>query len=243
MRTRAVLLDLDGTLTDPRPGIVRSIRHALDRLRRPCPDDDVLATCVGPPLRGSFGRLLQTTDPACIEQAMGFYRERFAEVGLYENEVYAGIPAMLDALGSTGGRLYVATAKPAVFAERIVRHFALDHHFAGVYGPDLDGHLDDKADLLRHLLATERLDHRDAVMVGDRANDMAAAHANALRAIGVLWGYGSRAELLTAGARAVCDTPQDLPTCLATLNTPCDPLRREVESCLGDGLDRLEAMR
>ena len=148
MRTRAVLLDLDGTLTDPRPGIVRSIRHALDRLRRPCPDDDVLATCIGPPLRGSFGRLLQTTDPACIEQAMGFYRERFAEVGLYENEVYAGIPAMLDALGSTGGRLYVATAKPAVFAERIVRHFALDHHFAGVYGPDLDGHLDDKADLL-----------------------------------------------------------------------------------------------
>ncbi len=218
MSARAVLLDLDGTLTDPRPGIVRSIRHALDRLGHPCPDDGVLATCIGPPLRGSFGQLLETTDPSRIEQAMGFYRERFAEVGLYENEVYAGIPAMLEALVSAGGRLYVATAKPVVFAERIVRHFALDHHFARVYGPDLDGRLDDKADLLRHLLATERLDRRDAVMVGDRANDMAAAQANALRAIGVLWGYGSRAELLTAGAHAVCDLPEDLPTCLATLN-------------------------
>jgi phosphoglycolate phosphatase len=223
MSARAVLLDLDGTLTDPRPGIVRSIRHALDRLRYPCPDDEVLATCIGPPLRGTFGRLLETTEPARIEQAMQFYRERFADVGLYENEVYAGVPAMLEALGSAGGRLYVATAKPAVFAERIVRHFALDHHFAGVYGPGLDGRLDDKADLLRHLLATEQLGRADAVMVGDRANDMVAARANDLRAIGVLWGYGSRAELLAAGARAVCDIPADLPPCLAMLTGRGDP--------------------
>ena len=217
MSARAVLLDLDGTLTDPRPGIVRSIRHALDRLGRPCPDDDVLATCNGPPLRGSFSRLLETTDPALVERAMGLYRERFAEIGLYENEVYAGIPAMLEALGHAGRRLYVATAKPAVFAEQIVRHFDLDRHFAGVYGPDLAGRLDDKADLLHHLLATERLAAGGTIMVGDRQGDVLAALANGLRAVGVLWGYGSRDELLGAGAGAVCEAPGELPACLASL--------------------------
>jgi phosphoglycolate phosphatase len=149
-----------------------------------------------------------------IERAMAFYRERFADVGLYENEVYPGIPAALDALGGVGGRLFVATSKPAVFADRIVRHFALAHHFGGVYGPELDGRLDDKADLLRHLLATEGLDPTGAVMVGDRYADILAGSANGVRAIGVLWGYGSRQELLDAGATAVCAAPGDLPACV-----------------------------
>jgi phosphoglycolate phosphatase len=187
-----VLLDLDGTLTDPRPGIVRCIRYALDRLARPCPSDDALATRIGPPLRGTFGTLLETSDPALIERAMGFYRERFADVGLYENQVYDGIPAVLDGLGRGGRQLFVATSKPAVFAERIVRHFALDRHFAGVYGPDLDGRLGDKAELLAHLLTMERLAAPGVVMVGDRHADVLAARANGVRAVGVLWGYGSR---------------------------------------------------
>jgi phosphoglycolate phosphatase len=210
-----VLLDLDGTLTDPRPGIVRCIRYALDRLARPCPSDDALATRIGPPLRGTFGTLLETSDPALIERAMGFYRERFADVGLYENQVYDGIPAMLDGLGRGGRQLFVATSKPAVFAERIVRHFALDRHFAGVYGPDLDGRLGDKAELLAHLLTMERLAAPGVVMVGDRHADVLAARANGVRAVGVLWGYGSREELLAAGADAVCAAPADLPAGVA----------------------------
>jgi phosphoglycolate phosphatase len=212
--TRAVLLDLDGTLTDPRPGIVGCIRHALQGLAHPCPPDDELVACIGPPLRGTFGSLLATTDPAVIERAMALYRERFADVGLYENVVYAGIPSALDELGGVGGRLFVATSKPAVFAERIVRHFGLAHHFAGVYGPDLDGRFDDKADLLRHLLATERLDPGGVVMVGDRYADIRAGSANGVRSIGVLWGYGSREELLEAGAAAVCAAPAELPACV-----------------------------
>ncbi len=212
-----MLLDLDGTLTDPRAGIVRSIRHALDRLARPCPPDDALAARIGPPLRETFAVLLATADPARIEHAMRLYRERFADVGLFENEVYDGVPAMLDGLRRDGGRLFVATAKPAVFAERIVRHFALDHHFAGVYGPDLDGRLDDKAELLAHLLAAERLDPARVVMVGDRSGDVAAARNNGVRSIGVLWGYGSRAELLGAGADTVCAWPASLPAAVAGL--------------------------
>jgi phosphoglycolate phosphatase len=101
-----------------------------------------------------------------------------------------------------------------VFADRIVRHFALAHHFGGVYGPELDGRLDDKADLLRHLLATEGLDPTGAVIVGDRYADILAGSANGVRAIGVLWGYGSRQELLDAGATAVCAAPGDLPACV-----------------------------
>jgi phosphoglycolate phosphatase len=212
-----VLLDLDGTLTDPRTGIVRCIRDALERLDRPCPPDAALAAYIGPPLRGTFGALLATADPALIERAMSLYRERFAETGLYENEVYAGVPAMLEALNGAGRRLFVATSKPAVFAERIVRHFALDHHLAGVYGAELDGRLDDKGQLLAHVLAKEGVAAAAVVMVGDRAVDVSAAHDNGVRAIGVLWGYGSRDELQDAGAHAVCATPRDLPATVARM--------------------------
>jgi phosphoglycolate phosphatase len=217
MSGRAIVLDLDGTLTDPGPGIVRCIRHALQGLARPCPPESVLAACIGPPLRGSFAALLDTTDAALVERAMALYRERFAELGLYENEVYAAIPAALAALAAAGLRLFVATAKPAVFAGRIVRHFALDHHFSGVYGPDLDGRLDDKRELLAHLLATEQLAPTSAVMVGDRAGDVLAARANGLQSIGVLWGYGSRGELLDAGADVVCAEPAELAPAAARL--------------------------
>ena len=213
--TPALLFDLDGTLTEPRAGIVRSIQHALERLARPCPPEAELAACIGPPLRGTFGRLLATADRALIERAMALYRERFAVVGLYENEVYTGIPGMLDGLGRGGRRMFVATSKPAVFAERIVRHFALDRYFAGVYGPDLDGRWDDKTDLLAHLLASERLAAEAVVMIGDRHADIVAAKTNGVRSIGVLWGYGSREELLGAGADALCAVPAALPACVA----------------------------
>jgi phosphoglycolate phosphatase len=212
-----VLLDLDGTLTDPRAGIVRCLRYALERLERPCPAEAVLASYIGPPLRGTFQSLLATSDRAMIERAMELYRARFAEVGLYENEVYEDIPAALDALGRAGHRLFVATSKPAVFAERIVRHFALDQHFAGVYGPTLEGRLDDKAELLAHLLQTEGLAATEVVMVGDRRTDVVAARTNGVRSIGALWGYGSREELLAAGADALCVAPGELPVGVAAV--------------------------
>src|SRR5688572_24552586 len=186
-----LLFDLDGTLTDPRPGLIASIRYALERLACPCPDDAALAQCIGPPLRGTFARLLQTTDAARVEDAMRLYRERYGAGGLFENEVYDGIPAVLDALAAITSRRFVATAKPTVFAERIVTHFGLDRHFARVYGPELDGQFDDKRELVAHLLKTEGVAPERAVMIGDRDNDIAAGRANGLRTIGVLWGYGS----------------------------------------------------
>ena len=139
MIAHALLFDLDGTLTDPKPGIVGCLRFALDQLGVACPSDDVLATFIGPPLRGTFAMLLDTSEVFRIEEAVRWYRQRFAATGLYENQVYAGVPAMLEHAKQAATAMYVVTSKPAVYAERIVQHFGLDHHFRQVYGAELDG--------------------------------------------------------------------------------------------------------
>ena len=216
MSAPALIFDLDGTLTDPRVGIVGCLRYALQRLDRPCPDDDLLATFIGPPLRGTFATLLDTHDRALIEAAVGFYRERVDAVGLFENRVYDGVPEMLEQL-RVAGPLLVATAKMSEFAERIVQHFGLAPYFAGVYGAQPGGRFDDKADLLAHMLDRERLLPDRTVMIGDRGLDVVAARANELRAIGVLWGYGSERELREAGVAHSCAAPPTLPEVVARL--------------------------
>jgi phosphoglycolate phosphatase len=210
MLTDVLLFDLDGTLTDPKPGITGSLRFALEQLGVSCPGDDVLATFIGPPLRGTFATLLDTMEPARIEEAIGLYRKRFADTGLYENRVYDGVPEMLEQVSSTAAAAYVATSKPALYAERIVEHFGLGRHFRKVYGAEFDGRREDKAELLAWLLARESVSARVAVMIGDREADVRAAKANGVRSVGVLWGYGSEQELVNAGADVVCQTPADL---------------------------------
>jgi phosphoglycolate phosphatase len=209
-----VLLDLDGTLTDSREGIVRCIRHALEGVGEPCPADAQLGRYIGPPLLHSFETLFGGDAPKAA-QALALYRERFATTGLFENRIYPGIPSVLAALRACGARLWVATAKPVVYAERILRHFGLDAYLEGVHGSELDGTRSDKRELIRHVLARERLPAADCAMVGDREHDMLGAAANAVRGVGALWGYGSREELLEAGAAALCEQPGDLPAALA----------------------------
>ena len=205
---RALLFDLDGTLTDNYCGIAASIRYALEWLDAPIPDDATLRSCVGPPLRETFARLLETNGEARIERAIGYYRERFADIGWRENVAYDGIVDLLPGLVAQRQRLFLCTAKPEIFARRIVEHFGFAPYFLGIYGADLAGVFDDKAKLLRSLLTAEGLDANETVMIGDRGNDVRAAHANDVCAIGVLWGYGSRQELANADALAV--DPQDL---------------------------------
>lgn len=217
-----LLFDLDGTLTDNFPGISRSIVHALESLGLPAPDPASLRQCVGPPLRETFARLLETDDRARIESALARYRQRYAVEGWRENEPYAGIEQALQALAANGHRLHVCTSKPRPYAQRIVEHFGLDRHFASLHGPELDGRLDDKSELLRHLLATEGLDPAACVMIGDRAQDMRAARANGVDALGVLWGYGSRTELVDAGAGRIVEQVRELASVFAT-----DGVRRD----------------
>ena len=205
---KALLFDLDGTLTDPREGITRSIAHALERMGLEPPPLDDLTFAIGPPLRGSFARLLGREDREAVELAVAHYRERFADVGLFENALYPGIVEALAALGHVP--LFVATSKPQVYAERIVRHFGLDAHFVAVHGCELDGTREDKRDLLAHLVAAHGIDPAHAVMIGDRGADMRAGLHHGMRTLGVLWGYGSEAELTEAGAHALCDSPAAL---------------------------------
>lgn len=205
-----VLFDLDGTLTDPREGITRCIQYALERMNRPVPLQSALEAFIGPPLRGTFKNILEATDAALVEEAVCLYRERFSSVGIFENEVYAGVAQMLESLQAAPARLFVATSKAEVFAERILAHFGLSRFFAGVYGSTLDGRFDDKADLLRHLLASERLEARETVMVGDREHDVIAARRNGIFSLGVTYGYGTREELRAAGADALSESPGEV---------------------------------
>ncbi len=210
-----LLFDLDGTLTDNSIGIARSIAYALDRLGVAVPDEAALRRCVGPPLRESFAWLLDTDDRDAIELAIACYRERFADVGWRENVVYAGIPEVLAGLAAGPGRVFLCTSKPELYARRIVQLFGLSEHLHGIYGADMAGALDDKVKLFAHVAAREGFAPARGIMIGDRAQDLRAARMNGARAVGVLWGFGSRDEL--AGADAIVATPEELPAALARL--------------------------
>lgn len=208
-RISHIFFDLDGTLTDPRTGIFNCFRYALVKLGAdiPCPAE--MTSFIGPPLRVTFSKLLGP-DSALVERAVALYRERFSEVGLYENTLYPEIPSVLSALRKRALTLYVVTAKARVYAEKIVDHFGLSPYFERVYGPELDGTFDHKRELIGHVLASERLQPESVVMVGDRREDILAARSNGICALGVAYGYGGREELLSAGALAVLDTPRQL---------------------------------
>lgn len=217
MSDLTVLFDLDGTLTDSRAGITACIRHALGKLGRACPDDDALATYIGPPLRRTLSTLLGTNNSALIEEALGHYRTRYDDVGLFENRVYEGVPEMLATTTRLAGSMFVATAKPLHVAVRIVGRFDLARHFAGVYGAEPGGRFDAKIDLLAHLIESGVIQAETSVMVGDRASDILAAKINGIRSIGAAWGYGDPGELTGAGVDLLCESPRALPGCLSRL--------------------------
>jgi len=209
---RSVLFDLDGTLTDPKEGITRSIQFALEKLGADIPPVDELTWCIGPPLLENFQRLL---DHERAPAAVGHYRERFASVGLFENEPYAGIRDVLSHLQSRDLRLFVASSKPDVYVRQILEHFELSPFFEEIFGSELDGTRTNKSDLLRHVISETGIDPAEATMVGDRKHDMIGAADNSIATIGVLYGYGSREELTEAGANRLVRTPQELNLLLA----------------------------
>jgi len=205
-----VLLDLDGTLTDPGLGFIRSITHALETLGLFVPPASELVKFIGPPLEESFHML--TSDGELVAKAMVLYRERYASTGLYENSIYTGVTDALESISESGARIFLATSKPEVFAKRILDHFDLSRFFKGVYGSQLDGTHADKKLLLAHLLEKESISRSDAIMVGDRHHDIDAARVNSVSSLGVTWGYGSESELRSAGALNLISSPAELPT-------------------------------
>jgi phosphoglycolate phosphatase len=206
---RAILLDLDGTLIDSRPGIAASCEAALRALgHAPDPSFDV-TPLIGPPMPVVMGRLLHGYGDDRIEAGIAAYRAHYGDVGLHMVTPYPGIEDALRLLSSRA-RCFVVTSKRVEFASRIVDSLGVAEMFGGVYGTVPDGSLDEKTNLIAAVLRDEALDARDTVMVGDRSHDVIGARANGLRAIGVLWGYGSRTELEAAGADVLVDEPGDL---------------------------------
>jgi phosphoglycolate phosphatase len=210
MPLRNILFDLDGTLTEPALGITNCYRYALRSLGRPTPAQSDLLKFIGPPMRQSFAVILGADDKELIERAVALYREEFARTGLYENEVYAGVREMLAELRGADLRLFVATSKLTEYSVRILQHFDLAQFVVSVHGAAPDGSLDDKAYLVARLLREEGLDPAESAMIGDREHDIIAARRNGLRAVGVAYGYGSRAELNAAGADFICESPSEV---------------------------------
>ena len=207
----ALLFDLDGTLTDSRPGILACIRHALEQAGLESPSEKDLQRYIGPPLSHSFAQLLSVEVGAPrVAEAIAHYRERFTATGMFENAVYDRIPAVLDEVADLGAQLYVATSKPRVFAERILQHFGLADRFIAIFGSELDGRLADKSELIAHVLENAGLDPLESVMIGDREHDMFGAVGNGVYPAGVLWGYGSDEELRNAGAQHLLAVPAEI---------------------------------
>jgi phosphoglycolate phosphatase len=207
----AVFFDLDGTLTDSKLGITRSIQYALIEMGLTAPSAHELHSCIGPPLRGTFADLLRSSDDSLLDRAVSLYRERFGTIGLFENELYPSIPEVLAAVRSLGCHTYVVTSKPVAFAERIVEHFGLSVLLEGVYGSELDGSHTDKGELIARALREEDLPASRVVMVGDRWHDMVGARNCGVYPLGVSYGYGTEEELRNHGAAAIADSPGSIP--------------------------------
>jgi len=206
-----VLFDLDGTLTDAAPGIVNGMRIVFDHFGIEQPDETTMRTHLGPPLAVTWREHYNFTDEQ-VTQALAIYREYYHEVGMFENEVFAGIPELLTSLNNDDVTLATATSKPDFSATRIIEHFGLRDHFAFIGAANLEGTRDSKALVVGHTL--EQLNansttHR-ILMVGDRHHDVHGARQHGIDTIGVLWGYGDADELTEAGAIALIEEPSKL---------------------------------
>jgi phosphoglycolate phosphatase len=208
----SVLLDLDGTLVDSLPGIQSSCRAALHALGHAPEATLELSALIGPPVEDVMRLLLEPLGDDRVAEAVAAYRADYGQNGLFNSLPYPGIARALADLKQSGARLYLATSKRTTFARRILEHFDLSAFFDGVYGSEADGSFDHKPELIAHIIEQRALTPSDCVMVGDRRYDIAGAHANRMRALGVLWGYGSRDELEAAGADDLVEEAIELAT-------------------------------
>lgn len=207
-----ILFDLDGTLSDPKVGICTSVQHALKQYGIDVPDINDLTPFIGPPLRVSFKEFYGIKDED-METCIKYYRERFSTVGLFENDIYEGIPELLSDLKKDGRKLALASSKPRVFVEKILDHFNITQFFDVIMGSELDGTRENKLEIIDECLRLLEIDSEakkaECVMVGDRKFDIEAAGKAALANIGVSYGYGTSQELCLAGAsRIACSVPE-----------------------------------
>ena len=211
-----LLIDLDGTLTDPKVGIIRCIQYALRSMVRDVPHSDELSWVIGPPLLDTFKTLLKDSslDP---NEAVRLFRERFSSVGLFENKMYDGIFDLLSEQSKAEKRLIIASTKPRVYVGRILDNFNITHFFEKVYGSELDGTRSNKSDLLYYIFQDLILDPDQTVMIGDRITDIEAAKYMNIRSVWVNYGFGDASERNLAKADYICNSPTELRALLNTI--------------------------
>ncbi len=203
-----ILFDLDGTLTDPKIGITKSVAYALKHFGIEVDDLDSLCHFIGPPLAVSFAKYYGFDEDKCKE-AILVYREYFSVTGKFENEVYPYTEKVLEYLKQKGYRLFVATSKPERFARDILVHFGLSHYFEDIIGIDMGEEHIEKEVIVKRVIDRYALDKEKTLMVGDRCFDIESAHKNGIDCMGVLFGYGDRAEHQEYGADITVETNKD----------------------------------
>lgn len=210
------LFDLDGTLTDPKEGITKSVQHALKAFDIEEPDLEKLEVFIGPPLKDSFMEFYGLTEEQALK-AVEVYRERFSPIGVLENYIYEGIPEMLKSLHESGKKLAVASSKPYCFVKQILEHFDIEKYFDVIVGSELDGTRGTKEEVVEEALRQLKIldlpagERKSAcAMVGDRKFDIQGAKAHGLTGVGVRFGYAPEGELEAEGADYVVDTVAEL---------------------------------
>ena len=207
-----ILFDLDGTLTDPKEGITKSIQYALHKMEIIEDNLDKLTSFIGPPLLQSFQEFYDFSEEEA-SQALQFYRERFAVIGLFENKVYVGMEKLLKKMNKLNYRLAVATSKPTVYAKQILDVFELSRYFEVIVGSELDGTRSEKGEVIAEVLKQMKIENKDqCVMIGDRKHDLIGASENGIDSTGVTYGYGSQQELEDANATYIVHSVDRLST-------------------------------
>lgn len=205
-----VLIDLDGTVTDPKIGITKSVQYALAYYQINVDNLNSLTPFIGPPLKESFMQFYGFNDEKATE-AVEKYREYFRDIGIFENTVYEGMEELLASLVKAGRTVILATSKPTVFAKRILEHFNLSQYFTFISGSELDGTRTKKSEVIEYALTQNNItDIRHVVMVGDREYDIKGAQEVGVDSVGVLFGYGDYEELSKAGADYLARDIQEL---------------------------------
>ncbi len=208
---KVILFDLDGTLTESGEGITKSVQYALEKLGQPEPDLKKLEVFVGPPLLQQFMKYAGLDEETAVK-AVEYYRERYTDIGIFENEVYPGVEDMLDKLRGKGYILAVASSKPERFVKKVLDHFDLTKYFHEIVGSEMNGGRTSKADVIEEALDRLHMaDHRDqVVMVGDKEHDVFGARKAGLQCLAVSYGYGSEEELKNANPLKIADSAQEV---------------------------------
>ncbi len=217
---RNIFFDLDGTLVDTKPGVFRCYQYALEKLGQRYPGDDAMLRFLGPPLRYAFTTLLKTKDNEVIENAVAIYRERYTTTGIYECAPYPGILELLAELHEHNLSLFVVTTKAKPYADTIAQYLNFNKWLTDVYGPGMNGDMDDKAIMIQHILSTRNLVARETAMIGDRERDIKAGKVNGTQTMGITYGYGSTQEIIAAVPDIICQSPVEIGKLVLSIKQP-----------------------